>query len=60
MIQTGSIEKGSISFRVLTDDQVAEIKRASYDVMVKVGFRYIMKVPEKCSNRQAVVLKTNM
>ena len=38
MIQTDSIEKGSVSFRVLTDDQIAEIKRASYDVMAKVGF----------------------
>jgi len=41
MMQTGSIEKGSVSFRVLTHDQVAEIKRASYDVMAKVGFKVL-------------------
>ena len=39
MIQTGSIEKRSVSFRVLTDDQIAEIKRAAFEVMSKVGFR---------------------
>ena len=39
MIQTGSIEKRSVSFQVLTHDQVEEIKRASYDVMAKVGFK---------------------
>jgi trimethylamine---corrinoid protein Co-methyltransferase len=38
MIQTGSTEKGSVSLRVLTPDQVAEIRRASFDVMAKVGF----------------------
>jgi len=41
MIQSGSIEKGSVSFRVLTDDQIAEIRRASFDVMAKVGFKIL-------------------
>ena len=41
MIQSGSIEKGSVSFRVLTDDQVAEIRRASFDVMAKAGFKIL-------------------
>ncbi|MBW2513218.1 MAG: trimethylamine methyltransferase family protein, partial [Deltaproteobacteria bacterium] len=41
MIQTGSIEKRSVSFQVLSDDQVEEIKRASYDVMAKVGFKVL-------------------
>jgi len=39
MIQTGSIEKRSVSFRVLSDDQIEEIKRAAFEVMSKVGFR---------------------
>ncbi len=38
MIQTNSTEKRSVSFRVLSDDQVAEIKRAAFEVMSKVGF----------------------
>ncbi len=39
MIQTNSIEKRSVSFRVLTDGQIAEIKRTAFEVMSKVGFR---------------------
>ncbi len=39
MIQTGSIEKRSVSFRVLTDDQIVEIKRTAFEVMSKVGFK---------------------
>ena len=39
MIQTGSIEKRSVSFRVLSDDQIEEIKRAAFEVMFKVGYR---------------------
>jgi len=38
MIQTNSTEKRSVSFRVLSDDQIAEIKRAAFEVMSKVGF----------------------
>ncbi|MGD9055036.1 MAG: trimethylamine methyltransferase family protein [Desulfobacterales bacterium] len=39
MIQTGSIEKRSVFFRILSDDQIEDIKRAAFDVMSKVGFR---------------------
>ena len=39
MIQTRFIEKRSLSFRVLSDDQIEEIKRAAFDVMAKVGYR---------------------
>jgi trimethylamine--corrinoid protein Co-methyltransferase len=39
MIQTGSIEKRSVSFRILTDDQIEEIRRTAFEVMAKVGFR---------------------
>ncbi len=38
MIQTRSIEKRSVSFRVLSDDQIEEIKRTAFEVMSKVGF----------------------
>ena len=31
----------AVSFQVLTDDQVEQIKRASYDVMAKVGFNIL-------------------
>lgn len=39
MVQTGSVEKRSVFFRVLSDDQIEDIKRAAFDVMSKVGFR---------------------
>ena len=39
MIQTGSIEKRSVSFRILTDDQIVEIRRTAFEVMSKVGFK---------------------
>lgn len=39
MIQSCSTEKQSVWFRVLTDDQVEEIKHAAFEVMSKVGFR---------------------
>jgi trimethylamine--corrinoid protein Co-methyltransferase len=41
MIQTGATEKRSVSFRVLSDDQIAEIKRAAFEVMSKVGFNVL-------------------
>jgi trimethylamine--corrinoid protein Co-methyltransferase len=41
MIQTGATEKRSVRFRVLGDDQIAEIKRAAFEVMAKVGFRVL-------------------
>ena len=41
MIQTSATEKSSVLFRVLTDGQVEEIRRASYDVIAKVGFNVL-------------------
>jgi len=38
MIQPGSTQKSSVRFRVLSDDQIEEIKRAAFEVMSKVGF----------------------
>jgi len=41
MIQSGATEKRSVWFRVLSDDQIAEIKRAAFVVMSKVGFNVL-------------------
>jgi trimethylamine--corrinoid protein Co-methyltransferase len=38
MIQTGATEKRSVWLRVLSYDQIEEIKRAAFEVMSKVGF----------------------
>ena len=39
MIQSCSTQKRSVWLRVLTEDQIEEIKRAAFEVMLKVGFR---------------------
>ena len=41
MIQTGSTQKRSVSFQVLTDDQVAQIRKTAFEVMSKVGFNVL-------------------
>ncbi|MDX2500301.1 MAG: trimethylamine methyltransferase family protein [Deltaproteobacteria bacterium] len=38
MIQSGATEKRSVRFKVLNDDQIAQIMRAAFEVMAKVGF----------------------
>ena len=39
MIQTDSVEKKSVFFRILTDNQIEEIRRTAFEVMAKVGFK---------------------
>jgi trimethylamine--corrinoid protein Co-methyltransferase len=39
MIQTGSVEKMTFHFKMLTDDQIEEIQSAAFDVMRTAGFR---------------------
>ena len=41
MIQSCSTQKRSVWFRVLTEDQIEDIKRAAFDVMSKVGFNVL-------------------
>ena len=57
MIQTGLVEKKSLSFQVLTNDQVEEIKRASYDVMAKVGFKVLHKGARKMLKQVGCIVK---
>jgi len=41
MINSGSVQQGSPYLRVLTDDQIYEIKRAAFDVMYHAGFKVL-------------------
>ena len=41
MIQTNSTEKKKPYFRMLTDDQILELIRATFEVMEKVGFKVL-------------------
>ena len=38
MIHSGATEKKSVRFRVLSDDQIEQIRRTAFEVMAKVGF----------------------
>ena len=39
MINSGAVEKRSVHLRILTEDQIWEIKQAAFDIMQNVGFR---------------------
>ena len=39
MIQSSHIESGSVSMKILTDDQIWEIRQAAFDVIEKIGFK---------------------
>ena len=56
MIQTGATEKRSVRFRVLSDDQIAEIKRAAFEVMSKVGFRVLHEGARKMFKRAGALV----
>jgi len=57
MIHTNSIETRTISFRVLSNDQVMEIRRASFDVMFKVGFQVLHAGARKMLKQAGCVVK---
>ncbi len=56
MIQTGSTEKRSVCFRVLSDDQIEEIKRTAFEVMSKVGFRVHHEGARKMLNQAGALV----
>ncbi len=41
MINSGAVEKRSVCLRVLSEDQIREIKQAAFDIMQNVGFRVL-------------------
>jgi trimethylamine--corrinoid protein Co-methyltransferase len=57
MIKSGSVEKHSVGFRVLTNDQVEEIRRAAFDVMAKVGFKVYHKGARKMLKQAGALVR---
>jgi trimethylamine--corrinoid protein Co-methyltransferase len=57
MIQTGSAEKTTYNFRMLTDDQIEEIKWAAFDVMRTVGFRVHHSEARKLLKQAGAIVK---
>lgn len=47
MIQPNLVEKSSVHFKILTDDQVWRIRRASLDIMQTVGFKVLHEEARK-------------
>lgn len=39
MIQSSNTKSRSVGMRILTDDQIWEIKQAAFDIIEKVGFK---------------------
>ena len=57
MIHSGSIQKRSPYLRILTDDQVHEIRRAAFDVMFTAGFKVMHAEARKMLKRAGAVVK---
>jgi trimethylamine--corrinoid protein Co-methyltransferase len=57
MINSGAIEKRSVHLRILTDDQIWEIKQAAFDIMQNVGFRVHHAGARKMLKQAGAVVK---
>jgi trimethylamine--corrinoid protein Co-methyltransferase len=60
MIQTGSTEKMTYHFRMLTDDQIEDIKWAAFDVMRTVGFRMHHAEARKILKQAGAIVKDEL
>ena len=60
MIQTGSTEKAFYNFKMLTDDQIEEIKWAAFDVMRTVGFKVHHAEARKTLKQAGAVVKDEL
>ncbi len=57
MINSGSIQKRSPYLRILTPDQIQEIKRAAFDVMYNVGFKVLHEGARKMLKKAGALVK---
>jgi trimethylamine--corrinoid protein Co-methyltransferase len=57
MINSGSIQKQSPYVRIFTDDQIHEIRRSAFDVMVTTGFKVLHKGAVKMLKKAGAVVK---
>jgi len=60
MIQSSFTENRSINFRVLSDDQIWEIKRAAFDVLVKTGCKISHKGALKILKQAGAWVKNDL
>ncbi len=57
MIQSSFVENRSIYFRVLSDDQIWEIKRAAFEVLEKVGCQMLHKGAAKLLKEAGAIVE---
>ncbi len=60
MIQSSFVENRSVFFRVLSDDQIWEIRRAAFEVLEKVGGRILHEGARKLLEEAGAVVKDDM
>jgi len=57
MIHSGATEKQAVSLRILSDDQIREIRRAAFDIMRHAGFRVLHKGACRMLEKAGAVVK---
>ena len=57
MIQSSFSENRSVFFRVLSDDQIWEIKRAAFDILAKTGAKVLHKGARKMLKQAGAIVK---
>jgi len=60
MLQSSQTEKRSVSMKILSDDQIWEIRQAAYDVVEKVGFRCRHKGAQKMLAQAGAIVKDDI
>jgi len=60
MIQSSFTQNRSVFFRVLSDDQIWEIKRAAFDILEKTGAKILHKEARQMLKKNGAVVKDDM
>ena len=59
MIQSSNIQTRSVGMKILTDDQIWEIKQAAFDIIEKVGFKCLHKEVHKMMKQAGAWINDN-
>ncbi len=60
MIPSSFIQNRSVSFRVLSDDQIWEIKRAAFEILEKTGARVMHAAARKLLKQAGAIVKDDV
>jgi len=59
MIQSSNIQTRSVGMKILTDDQIWEIRQAAFDIIEKVGFKCLHKEIHKMMKQAGAWVNDN-